>query len=280
MKKFTLCLLGMALPFYMTSQSLEIVGDAEINGRITNVSDPVNPQDAATKAYVDQINQLMMEAGLYGIVEDIDGNVYKTIKIDTQIWMAENLRVTRYNDGTAITNVTDNTTWANLNTPAYSWYSNDSTLYSKFLGALYNYYTVADTNSLNVCPNGWHIPTDQEWTDFTDILEANGYGFGFSGADIAKSLASKFGWSSSTGSGRVGDNQGTNNKSKFTIVPAGLRTSSVGNFSTIRFSGTLWSSTEESGSMSWVRDILYSNENMLRNKYDKSTGFSVRCLKD
>lgn len=103
----------------------------------------------------------------YGTMTDQEGNVYKTITIGTQTWMAENLRTTTYNDGTVIPNVTDNDEWADLSTPAYCWYDNDSATYAQTYGALYNWYTVA-TDSL--CPTGWHVPTDAEWTILTDTL--------------------------------------------------------------------------------------------------------------
>ncbi len=82
----------------------------------------------------------------FGFLEDIDGNFYRTIKIGNQVWMAENLKTIHFNDGTAIPKVVDNSSWSNLSTPGYCWYLNDSTLHSKLLGALYNFFVVADTN--------------------------------------------------------------------------------------------------------------------------------------
>jgi len=85
------------------------------------------------------MSQLMLDAGLNGVVEDVEGNVYKTIKIGTQVWMADNLKTTKYNDGTVIPEVTDNLAWEALTIPGYCWYANDSTLNAKLYGALYNY---------------------------------------------------------------------------------------------------------------------------------------------
>ena len=113
------------------------------------------------------------ESGLSNIVTatpnvvDIDGNVYHTVTIGTQVWMVENLKTTRYNDGTAIPLVTDGTAWAALTTPGYCWYNNDSATYKNTYGALYNWYAV---NTGKLAPTGWHVPTDSEWTVLTTYL--------------------------------------------------------------------------------------------------------------
>ena len=112
-----------------------------------------------------QFNALLAQLGV--VVQDIDGNNYLTVTIGTQIWMAENLRTTKYNDGTAIPLVTDNTTWANLTTPAYCWYNNDAKTNGSTYGALYNWYSV---NTKKLCPTGWHVPNDTEWTTLTTYL--------------------------------------------------------------------------------------------------------------
>ena len=105
-----------------------------------------------------------------GMISDVDGNEYKTVKIGSQWWMAENLRTTRFNEGTPISHVPNDTSWQNLLIPGYCWYGNDSITYADPYGALYNFYSVADTNSLNVCPSGWHIPSSAEWTTLTNFL--------------------------------------------------------------------------------------------------------------
>jgi len=260
---------------------LEVAGNVKVNGKISNVTDPVAAQDAATKNYVDQMAEILLDAGLNGVVVDIDGNAYKTIKIGTQVWMAQNLRTKRYNDGTVIPKVTDNTAWAALTTPAYCWYNNDSTLNAKIYGALYNYYTVADTNSLNVCPTGWHVPSDAEWIVLSDFLTANGYGFGGSGADIGKSMAS-FRWASSGTAGHVGNDQGTNNSSGFAGLPGGSRDND-GAFYLIGYFGYWWSSTENDNLKATYRflahDWVYFLGTSGTSQF-KHYGFSVRCLKD
>ena len=103
----------------------------------------------------------------YGKVSDIDGNEYKTIQIGTQEWMAENLKTTKYNDGNSLPNVTDFTEWTDLNTAAYCWYKNDASAYKATYGALYNWFTV---NTGKLCPAGWHVPSDTEWTTLLRVL--------------------------------------------------------------------------------------------------------------
>ena len=190
---------------------------------------------------MDQMSEMMLDAGLNGIVKDFDGNVYKTVKIGSQVWMAENLKTTHYNEGTPIPLVSDNTAWSNLSTPGYCWYDNDSTMNAKVFGALYNYYVVADTNGLNVCPVGWDVPTDAEWTVLTDFLEDNGYGYGGSGTDIGKSLAATFRWTSSGTAGYVGNDLGSNNSSGFVGLPGGQRYGK--SFRYLGSYGFWWSST-------------------------------------
>ena len=104
----------------------------------------------------------------YGSVTDYDGNIYKTVKIGAQWWMAENLKVIHYRDGSAIENVTDSSGWASLTTGAYCWYRNDEATYKADYGALYNWYTVVDNR--NLCPSGWHVPSNDEWVTLGDYL--------------------------------------------------------------------------------------------------------------
>ena len=107
------------------------------------------------------------QQGTGGTVTDIDGNVYHTVTIGTQTWMVENLKTTKYNDGTAIPLVTDSTAWLNLTTPGYCWYNNDAATYKNTYGALYNWFTV---NTSKLAPSGWHVPTDAEWTTLITYL--------------------------------------------------------------------------------------------------------------
>ncbi len=98
---------------------------------------------------------------------DKNNNNYTVVKIGNQTWMAENLKTTRFNDGTPIPLVSDNTTWSTLSTPGYCWYNNDSVNFKDFGGALYNWYAV---NTAKLAPPGWHVPTDAEWTTLTNYV--------------------------------------------------------------------------------------------------------------
>jgi len=157
----------------------------------------------------------------YGSMTDIDGNTYKTVTIGTQTWMAENLKVTKYNDGTNIPNVTDDTEWGNLTTGAYCNYNNDQSNVATY-GRLYNWYAV---NTGKLCPTGWHVPSDAEWTTLEDYLIANGYNYDGTTIDnkIAKAMASSSGWESYSEVGVIGndDYPEKQNASGFTALPGG-----------------------------------------------------------
>ena len=194
----------------------------------------------------------------YGSVSDNDGNIYKTIEIGTQTWMAENLKTTKYNDNTTIPLVTDNAKWATLSTPGYSWYNNDSITY----GVMYNWYAVS---TIKLCPVGWHVPTDSEWTTLTTYL---------GGDSIASDQLKETGlthW--------LSPNTGATNESGFTALPGGYRNYS-GIFSNIRSYAYWWSSSEYSSIDTYYRDLYSGYRDVDRSNASKSSGFSVRCLKD
>jgi uncharacterized protein (TIGR02145 family) len=211
-------------------------------------------------------------------ITDIKGNVYSTVTIGTQVWMAENLKTTKYNDNTDIPYVSSEMDYAALTTPGYCWkYGNIASTY----GALYNWYSVetASNGGRNVCPTGWHVPTDAQWTILTDYLTNNGYGYGGSGSDIAKSLASTTAWDTWIFAGTIGNNLASNNSSGFTALPGG----SVGSNVIIGISGSnghWWSVSENDITSSWSRSLAYNSSGIYRNAYSKDYGFSVRCLKD
>src|ERR1035437_9372349 len=157
----------------------------------------------------------------YGTMTDGESNTYKTITIGTQTWMAENLKVTKYNDSTIIPNVTDVTAWSNLTMGAVCTYINTTNADTiKNYGRLYNWFAV---NTGKLCPSGWHVPSGPEWTILQTYLVANGYTYDDSTLvnHLAKSMASTTGWSSSTTTGAIGNNPSTNNKSGFTALPGG-----------------------------------------------------------
>jgi uncharacterized protein (TIGR02145 family) len=228
-----------------------------------------------------QINMLKNSIAGEGVVKDYENNVYNTIKIGTQIWMSENLKTTKYNDGTLIPNITDNTEWSVLISPSYCWYNNDAATYKTTYGAFYNWYTVnaGSNGGKNICPIGWHVPTDGEWTMLTDYLTANSYGFEGSGSDIGKSMASTTGWANYEILGNVGNDQASNNSSGFTSIPGGNRDQ----FGIYSRAGTFcywWSTTELSSTIAWSRIINYNGTNVYRNSRDERYGFSIRCLHD
>lgn len=212
---------------------------------------------------------------------DADGNNYRIVKIGSQTWMAENLKTTKYNDGTTIPYVTNQTAWSNLSTPAYCWYDNATTNKNTY-GALYNWYTV-NTNKL--VPAGWHIPTDAEWTILENYLMANGYNYNgtLTGNNYAKSLAlSSVDWSPTRSIGAVGNNDYPTkfNTTGFSALPSGHR-SSNGTFYYDGFSCGWWSTTETGAKFAWNRWLYYdySSVNNSGNN-EKVNGFSIRCLKD
>jgi len=161
-----------------------------------------------------------------GTMTDRDGNVYTSVTIGTQTWMVENLKTTKYKDGTDIPLVTDDTEWANLNTPGYCWYNNDAATYKNSYGALYNWYAVS-TGKL--CPTGWHVPTDAEWTTLTTYL---------GGESVAGGKLKELGTTHWTT-----PNTGATNETGFAALPGGYIYYD-GTFDFIGNIGGWWSATE------------------------------------
>ena len=194
-------------------------------------------------------------------VKDIDGNVYKTITIGTQVWMAENLKTTKYNDGTSIPLVIDNS-WATLTTPAYCWYNNDSTASKNIYGALYNWHTV---NTGKLCPIGWYVPANKEWANLSTYL---------GGDKVAGGKLKETGmthWNS--------PNTGATNENGFRALPGGYRYGK-GIFGSIGYLGYWWSSTEHRAPYAWCRYIGYGSSSLLSHGNYRRNGFSVRCVQD
>jgi uncharacterized protein (TIGR02145 family) len=203
---------------------------------------------------------IMLADGFF--TDTINGDEYPIVKIGGQIWMAENLKATNYNDGTDIPLVEDENTWVSLSTPAYCWYYNDESTYGNTYGALYNWYT-AETGKL--CPTGWHVPSDAEWTTLTDYL---------GGESVAGGKLKETGtehW--------LSPNIGATNETGFTALPGGYR-SYDGPFNNIGRYGYWWSASEYDTYLARRRSMCYNNSNVPRDLSSKKIGFSVRCLRD
>jgi uncharacterized protein (TIGR02145 family) len=248
------------------SEKLEVAGNVKVAGIISGVSDPVSAQDAATKAYVDLLEAKV--AALEG-VKDIDNNRYEIVTIGTQTWMAENLKTTRYNDGTVIPLITDDTAWETASTngaDAYCWYNNDVSNLITY-GALYNWYAI-DTLSngdKNVCPVDWHVPTDGEWDVLRDFLDPSSAGNNNTAGGKMKEAGLAH-WDT--------PNESATNESGFAGLPGGYRFSD-GTFNNIGYLGYWWSYTEVNTSDAWYRYLFRLNDNVLMNGSNKGGLFAV-----
>ena len=199
-------------------------------------------------------------------VTDIDGNEYKSVIIGTQEWTSKNLLTTKFNDGTNILHVTNNDSWSLLSTPGYCWYNNDKASYGNEYGALYNWYAV-ETEKL--CPEGWHVPSKEEW----EVL-SNYIGGAEKGGEFLKSKSAWIKWGGEDGSGT--DDYG------FNALPAGGRGDGTGEFVEFGLSGVWW--TVSKNDRQYNNALYYaisSNYPRLENHYlPKKRGFSVRCVRN
>ena len=219
-----------------------------------------------------------------GTLTDTDGNVYETVRIGGQVWMAENLRVTRYNDGTAIP-LDTSSTWSMATAPKFCYYSNTTNADSiKKYGALYNWYVVSPSNPKKIAPAGWHVPSSAEWDTLGNYLIAKGYNWdGTTDSNkIAKSLASKTDWATYTSNkptGTIGIDLTKNNSSGFSGLPGGCR-DMMGPFRDKGNYGYWWSTTVYVMNGSLNRYLNFGNVELDGNFYPQSFGFSVRLLRD
>jgi uncharacterized protein (TIGR02145 family) len=195
-------------------------------------------------------------------VIDIDGHIYKTVIVEQQIWMAENLKATHFSNGDSIPDVKDSTTWKILNSAACCIYDNDLINVQTY-GRLYNWYATADDRK--ICPLGWHIPSDNEWFNLADFL---------GGIDHAGGQLKEVGiahWSN--------PNMGATNEVGFTALPGGGRDMG-GMYKYIKSNGGWWSSTEKDTGSAFLWSMYYSNTSLIHKDFYKKDGFSVRCVKD
>ncbi len=256
------------------SKSTDGTGTGNFTGSITGLTAGSNyyirayATNIAGTVYGMQVNFTSANGGTGNTVTDIDGNVYHTVTIGTQVWMVENLKTTRYRDGTDIPLVMDGigiTTigWTNLQTPGYCYYLNLDYTYKNIYGAIYNWHAV---NTGKLAPTGWHVPTDSEWTTLKNYLG----GFSVAGGKLKESGTSHW----------FEPNGGATNETGFTGLPGGARDYGGGNFNSVGSMGHFWSSSESGFITAWSWALWYYNSFIARGSDGKSYGFSVRCVKD
>jgi uncharacterized protein (TIGR02145 family) len=187
------------------------------------------------------------------VVKDYDENVYKTVKVGSRIWMAENLKVTHYRNGQPIPNIKESKQWDVLTTGAYCDLSNNPAN-TKAFGLIYNWYITADVR--NVCPTGWHVPSDPEWKELTTFL------------------------SGEKGPGGVLPGSADINQILFRFLPEGFR-GYEGEFTGLGYGGGgWWSATEGTSETAFYRGVNYNTAGRQRMEGRKSFGYHIRCIKD
>jgi uncharacterized protein (TIGR02145 family) len=219
-------------------------------------------------------------------ITDIDNNEYRIVRIGEQVWMAENLKTTKYNDDTGIEFPnTNNTDWGNNTAGAYAWYGNDDSNKDLY-GALYNWHAV---NTGKLCPTGWHVPSDAEWTELVNYVVAQGYpnnwqdpnGTG-NALKSCRQDGSPLGGDCDTSEHPRWNSDGTHygfDEFGFSALPGGNRWTPGGFFGLGAY-GSWWSSTETSSTNAWGRDLYRSNGGVDRSNYGKTNGLSLRCVRD
>ncbi len=254
--------------------------------RVANVNDVSNPA-AGLLVYDQSVNCMRYYNGTAWsecmgkpfscgdpFMDTRNGKVYNTVQIGAQCWMAENLNI-----GTMI-NVSNNQT--DNDTIEKYCYGNNTTNCDTY-GGLYQWdeimQYVSDSATQGICPDGLHIPTDNEWTTLENYLINNGYGWGGDGNDIAKSIASTSGWRTANDEGKVGWQQNLNNSSGFNTLAAGHRSIS-GTFIYLRYDVHFWSSTLLNGMFTYIRRTSFNSYNISREFQNNPNGFSLRCIKD
>ena len=215
-------------------------------------------------------------------VTDVDGNVYNTVQIGEQCWMRENLKTTKYANGTTIPLGT--TTSYDV---AYRYYPDDNSANVSTYGYLYNWAAVmkgassSDANPSGVqgiCPDGWHVPSDAEWTELENYVSSQSqYVCGGDEYYIAKALASETGWNSSTYNCDVGNNPSASNATGFSARPAGTY---KGYYSRFGSNANFWSATQDNSSYAYSRGLYSNNANVSSGFSNKYYGFSVRCVRN
>ncbi len=236
--------------------------ESRLTGLIPGTTYHLRAYATDTLGHIRYGNELIFRTSEWVEVTDIDGNNYNAITIDSQTWMTENLKTTRLRDGTVIRLVTDSTAWSKLSGPAYCWYKNDQATYKGVYGALYNWFTA---NTGRLCPAGWHVPSDAEWTVLTTYLG----GEQVAGGKLKR--AGKSFW--------VAPNSGATNEAGFNALPGGFRLH-TGRYLDFGFSSYWWSATELNQDRAYFRFLYYLDSTAYRFENQKTLGFSIRCVKD
>lgn len=214
-----------------------------------------------------------MDSGTGTFTDPLDGRVYRTVKIGNQIWMAENLSASKYCNGDPIPEIQNVDEWGESPKGAWCYYDNNVSNRDTY-GKLYNWYAVNEPRGL--APNGWHIPTDEEWKELELYL-------GMSQIEVNSK-----GWRGLDGGGKLKDTatlcwhkagNSATNESGFTALPGGYRDVS-GDFYTMSYSGYFWTSTEQAAYFAWYRSLYYTHNEIHRTVGYVGDGFSVRCIKD
>lgn len=216
---------------------------------------------------------LIYSGTLYGqpleeTVTDVDGNVYHTVKIGTQVWMVENLKTSNYRDGSEILNGNYADPWNGIAIGAYCDYEGKD-YHSALYGKLYNWAAAVDPR--NIAPEGWHVPSDEEWNLLENYLisssdtsqVANGVG------GLLKKASEQ--WNT--------PNTGATNSTGFTAIPGGRR-SNLGFYAYYGEKCYWWTSTSGTEIDAWFRSVHYNNSEITRSKFDKTGAMSIRCVKD
>ena len=262
------------LTFTWTSRYPE-VGMVDQNGLFTAITSGTTFLTAKSGTVESLPADVSVIEATTGTVTDIDGNVYQTVKIGDQWWLAENLKVTHYRNGEAIPNVTDANEWYNLTTGAYCEYDNNSANVETY-GLLYNWDAVSDIR--NIAPEGWHVPTDEEWKQlemYLGMSQAEADDTGWRGTDQGSQLAGNAGlWSD----GAL-ENNAAFGSSGLAALPGGYRDGN-GDFDNVGNFAGFWSAAGSSSASAWSRLLSFGNGYVYRLGDDERGGFSVRLLRD
>jgi uncharacterized protein (TIGR02145 family) len=252
----------------ITTSLADKTGQNEVQPVIGKKTTPNEVQPVIEKKTVQNEVQPVIEnraanpsAGSNMFLDPVENRYYKTVQIGNQVWMAENLNNTKLNDGTPILMINNQGSGQDLTSPGYCWYENKSEIGNTY-GALYNWYAV---NTGKLCPQGWHVPNDNEWTVLADYLG----GRTASGGKLKENGTAH--WKT--------PNTGSSNISGFSALPGGTGTNK-GTFSSLGNSGYWWTSSGISSFNAWARYLYNYNDNIYRGYFNLKNVLSIRCIKD